>query len=333
MRRVFDSADVPVHEAVEAWRHVTASALVPTEFRVLEPSVFTARLEAISLGMAQVAVMSYASLTSRRTAALIRRSDPEQYQVALIRTGRQGIEQNRTRALARPGELMIYDSSRPFEAFCDSGPLKAKSVVLQFPKRLLPLPAARVARLFAASLPGTSGVGRLLSRFMITLADEELDCTERDALRIERTAVDLVSAVLAHHLDDDAPPGSRAHVLYLNITSFIDRNLHRPDLEPAVIASAHHISVRHLHRIFQQHHGTGVSAHIRTRRLDRCRRDLADPDLNHLTIASIATRWGFTRPADFSRAFRRETGLSPSGHRAAAAARSAAAAHTTGIHR
>ncbi|WP_253770955.1 helix-turn-helix domain-containing protein [Goodfellowiella coeruleoviolacea] len=55
----------------------------------------------------------------------------------------------------------------------------------------------------------------------------------------------------------------------------------------------------------------------RRRRLDRCQRDLADPSLHHLSIAAIAARWGFARPADFSRAFRRATGMSPGEYRRA----------------
>jgi AraC-like DNA-binding protein len=318
MRKVFDSADVPCRERVEAWRNVTASALVATEFDIAEPSAFTARLDAMSLGSAQVTGMSYTSLLSRRTPQLIRRSDPEHYQVALIRAGRQGIEQNRTRVQVCPGELVVYDSSRPFVAFCGSEASKGKTVVLQFPRCLLPLPAAQVARLCAIPLAATSGIARVLSQLLITLADVQLDCTGRDAMRLGHAAIDLTSAVLARRLDNDTPSvESRTDVLFVRIMSFIDQNLHRPDLEPAAIAAAHHISVRYLHRIFQQRHHAGVSAYIRSRRLARCRRDLTDPALNHLTIATIAARWGFTRPSDFSRAFRRETGVSPRDYRLA----------------
>jgi AraC-like DNA-binding protein len=86
-------------------------------------------------------------------------------------------------------------------------------------------------------------------------------------------------------------------------------------LRPATIARAHQISPRYLHRIFQQHHSVSVATHIRTRRLDRARRDLVDRRLDHLTIATIARRWGFSRPADFSRAFQRYTGAPPRDYR------------------
>lgn len=90
MRNVFDSADVPGHERVEAWRHAAGDALVPTEFHIAEPSAFTARIDAMSLGIAQITAMSYTSLSSLRTHGLIRRSDPELYQVGLVRCPRRG---------------------------------------------------------------------------------------------------------------------------------------------------------------------------------------------------------------------------------------------------
>ncbi|MEV6810390.1 helix-turn-helix transcriptional regulator [Streptomyces sp. NPDC051132] len=81
-----------------------------------------------------------------------------------------------------------------------------------------------------------------------------------------------------------------------------------------MIADAHHLSARTVQRLFQQQ-GTTVSAFIREQRLNRCRRDLADPSLAHHSIRSVAARWGFPRPAEFTRTFQADTGLSPSQYR------------------
>ncbi|GAA2385521.1 helix-turn-helix domain-containing protein [Streptomyces glaucosporus] len=319
METVFDTAALPVRDRVGAWVEVTALALVTTEFKVTHPSAFGARLRATTLGAVQVTRMSYGPLVSRRTPALIRRSDPEHYQVALVRSGRQGIEQARNRARLGPGDIVLYDSSRPFDAPVEAGRGMSESVLLQFPKRLLPLPESKAARLLAVPLPGTRGVGRVLTRFVDTLTDESAGCTAHDRARLGHTALDLVTAVLAHHLDDTAAVPSRSprHALFLRMTAFIDQNLHDPGLGPAAVATAHQISLRYVHRIFQEH-GTSVGAHIRQRRLDRCRRDLADPALRHLTVHAIAARWGFTRPADFSRVFRAATGMPPGRYRESA---------------
>ncbi|AJT69086.3 helix-turn-helix domain-containing protein [Streptomyces chattanoogensis] len=337
METIFDSAVLPVHDRLEAWMATTAMTLLPTRIRPLAPAAFTARLRSLSLGAVQLAEVSYPPLLSQRTPALIRRSDPEQYQVALVRGRHQGIEQARTRSLLVPGDLVFYDSSRPFDALVDGdrsaadaemdaeadadvdGVAGAESIVLQFPKRLLPLPESRVAELLAVRLSGAEGIVRLCTQFMTALAEEHTSCTPRDAARLGHTALDLVTAVLAHHLDDEttAPAQSQPQVLFLRITSFIDRHLDAPGLGPATVASAHRISLRYLHRIFQQH-GTSVRTYIRHQRLERCRRDLADPHLRHLTVHAIAARWGFSRPADFSRAFRTAVGMPPSDYRALA---------------
>ncbi|TGB13238.1 helix-turn-helix domain-containing protein [Streptomyces palmae] len=59
-------------------------------------------------------------------------------------------------------------------------------------------------------------------------------------------------------------------------------------------------------------------ASIRRRRLERCRADLASPDLRRQSIRSIAARWGFTGATAFSRAFRAAYDITPNDYRAGA---------------
>ena len=316
MLTVFDTATIAVPERLPAWRDIVASSLVPTTVDSPDPVTFTARLGAVPLGAAQVTSLAYTSLWARRSPREIRRSDPEYCQVGLIRSGRQGIAQNGVSAVIRPGDLVIYDSSRPLEAVSAGGASPAETIVLQFPRRLLPLPAHQMAGLCATALPGKEGIGSVLAAFLAALADSRTCCTDRDALRLESIAVDLTTAVVAHHLERENPPlRSPTRTLYLRIIAFVEANLHHPELSPDTIAAAHHISLRYLHRIFQQHHPVTVATHIRTRRLDRARQDLADRRLDHLTIGAIARHWGFPRPADFTRAFQRHTGAPPRDYR------------------
>jgi AraC-like DNA-binding protein len=316
MPTVFDSATIAVPERLGALREITAASLMPTAIDSPEPTAFAARLDTVLLGRVQVWSMTYSSVSSRRTTRDIRRSDPEYYQVALVRAGRQGIHQNGASATASCGDLVLYDSSRPYEAVSTNTTASTETAILHFPKKLLPLPAHHVAGLCATPLPGTTGIGRLLAGFLDSLIAGRADYTERDAMRLETISVDLTTAVLAHHLEQDDPPlRSPTHTLYLRMVAFIEDNLHDPELRPATIAAAHQISPRYLHLIFQRHHPVSVAAHIRTRRLDRAARDLADRRLDHLTIAAVARRWGFPRPAEFSRAFQRHAGMPPRDYR------------------
>ncbi|AKG43801.1 AraC family transcriptional regulator [Streptomyces xiamenensis] len=99
--------------------------------------------------------------------------------------------------------------------------------------------------------------------------------------------------------------------LFLVVQQYIRERLSDPDLSPSTIACAHHISLRHLHRLFRLH-GLTVAAWIRRQRLEGCRRDLTDLAKFAQPIQSIAVRWGFTDNAHFSRVFRAAYGYPPS---------------------
>ncbi len=161
-------------------------------------------------------------------------------------------------------------------------------------------------------------MGRLFGQYLVGLAEEYVHCTPQDVTRLGSTALDLLSTVLAHHSHQDSAASGESgpHVLFLRICAFIVEHLRDPALGPEAVASAHRISLRYLHRVFQQN-GTTPRAFIKQQRLDRCRKDLADPALDHLTIHTIAARWGYPQPDGFSRAFRTATGMSPSEYRAA----------------
>ncbi|MFD0788170.1 helix-turn-helix domain-containing protein, partial [Micromonospora azadirachtae] len=138
-----------------------------------------------------------------------------------------------------------------------------------------------------------------------------------DAPYLADVTLSLVSALLARHLDaeNDLPADVRQQALLAQVRDFVDRHLDDPDLSPQVVADAHHISLRTLHRLFEAEEET-VAGAIRRRRLERCRRDLADPLLRHRPVHLIGRRWGLTDPAHFSRTFRAAYGVGPQAYRA-----------------
>jgi AraC-like DNA-binding protein len=118
---------------------------------------------------------------------------------------------------------------------------------------------------------------------------EAASCRPENAVRLGAVTVDLITAFLAHHAaaEDAVSPESRQQALMVGIRSFVERNLGDAQLSPAAVAAAHHISVRYPHRLFQQQ-GATVSSWIRHRRLERCRRDLAEPALSLRPIHAVA---------------------------------------------
>ncbi|WP_244177816.1 helix-turn-helix domain-containing protein [Streptomyces atriruber] len=317
MFTVLDTVCLAPGEKTTGWAEITAQALVTTRFRFPDPERFEARMGAMELGPVQLSAISYAQLVSSRTSRLIRQSDPELYQIGVITSGRQGIEQARHSTLVTPGEIVLYDSSRPFVASAE-GPGSCSSLLLQFPRSLMPLPDGLVAPLCGTSLGVAEGVGQVLRQSLESLAQAGDDLTAGDRQRLGTIVLDLAAAAVAGRVDRTSalPPESRSEALYQQITGFIGRHLRDPGLKPSAVAAAHSISVRVLHRVFQTR-GTTVNGYIRQERIARCRRDLADPLLHATPVSSIGARWGYPRPSDFTRAFRTATGMAPTEYRSA----------------
>ncbi|MFH9738103.1 helix-turn-helix domain-containing protein [Streptomyces roseolus] len=317
MEIVLDVSRLPREERTAAWMETADLALVTTRFRFPEPERFEARISAMGLGPVQLSKMSYAPLQSYRSSKLIRQSDPELYQIALITSGEQGIEQGGNRTLLEPGQFVLYDSSRPFEAMAGVDGNGSSSLLLQFPRKLMPLPEKRVAPLCGRALSLSGGMSRIFGRTLTAIAESGTELTGTEQTRLGSTVVDFAAAAIAGHIDQTSvlPRDSHAALLYRQALGFINENLQDPDLGPGSIAAAHSVSTRTLHRVFRTHEVT-VSDTIRRERMVRCRRDLADPTLDSLPVSVIGARWGYPRASDFARAFRAATGTTPTAYRA-----------------
>jgi AraC-like DNA-binding protein len=173
----------------------------------------------------------------------------------------------------------------------------------------LPLPARDAAAVTGTRIAGDRGTGALVSALARQLP-RHLD--EIGGRRLGGALLDLLAAAIEAQLDHRSriAPESRQRALLMRIHAFVEARLGDPDLTPASVAAAHHISVRYLHKLFRAEEAT-VADHIRRRRLERCSRDLRDPVLRERPVAAIALRWGFVSAAHFNRAFRDAYGLPP----------------------
>lgn len=317
---IINTDHFPEDERFERWHEMVARALMPVEIINTGRQAYRSELRIIALGQVQVQAVRSTPCLSVRTAKLVRKSDPEIVHVVIVSRGHAAVEQNRIHASMRPSDLVFYDSSRPSSVEARIGAHgTARGLTATIPRALIPLPPAVLQRWSATTFSAQAGAARLLAKFLSGVANEKNKYGPSDAARLGSIATDLFATSLAGLLNtiDTLPADTRQQALLIEIQNFICQHLRNPDLTPATVATAHHISVRTLHRLFQTEHCT-VASWIRQQRLKRCRDDFANPRLRHHSILAIASRWGFTDPAHFSRLFYRTYGLPPREYRALA---------------
>ncbi|MFJ5546185.1 helix-turn-helix domain-containing protein [Streptomyces sp. NPDC093225] len=307
-------------DAVEARAHrfdwfceTVSNDVMPVMLSTRRAADFQADVTYLDLGVVGLSVVTSSPVISRRTAAHVRRGDPEHVQLALITQGAVRISQRDNESVVAGG-LVLTDTSRPSGGACTAE--RTETVIMQIPRQALPLNSNRVDRLLGQGLAADAGTGAILADFLKTLVARGPGCRPEELRAMGTVALDVATAFLAQQLGDpgEAPAEARAQETLQRIHRFIENNLGDPDLTPRAIAERHSMSLRRLHTLFGDQPLT-LAAHIRRTRLARAHSELAREDLSGQPVQMIANRWGFSSAAAFSRAFRDAYGITPTEHR------------------
>jgi len=196
-----------------------------------------------------------------------------------------------------PGVVTVTDESEPWTLTTET-PTEL-TVLKTLPSDLGP------GLVLRAGVSEGSGFGRALEPFVRRIAEGLLDGSIREGDPGLGECLLGAMRAMTHR------GGSQ---LLARIKSHIDANLADPGLTPRAVAERHYISVRQLHKLFEDEQLT-VGRWIRHRRLDRCRAELADPALAGEPVRAIAARWGMANASHFAHAFRLAYGCSPQEYR------------------
>ncbi|MBP2378057.1 AraC-like DNA-binding protein [Microbacterium phyllosphaerae] len=308
-----ESVSTLIARNISEFRAAVSESFVPLQVSTNGPDHFRGVIRGASVDEVHVNEVRATSHVVERTPELIARSDRSYFKLSLMLAGTGMLIQDDREAVLQAGDLAVYDTDRPYSLVFDDD---FRTMVVMFPKHLISLPADVVGQLTAVRISGQGGLGGMVVPYLTQLAGNLDQLAGTTGARLAHSALDLVTTVFTRELGLDEVSADPHRALVQRIRSYIDRNLASTDLGPASIASAHFISTRHLHGLFQEQ-GVTVSTWIRMRRLEQCRRDLLDPMLADRPVAAIAARWGFVDAAYFSRAFKTAFGISPSEYRAA----------------
>jgi AraC-like DNA-binding protein len=183
--------------------------------------------------------------------------------------------------------------------------------VVMFPRDALRIDSRDLTTVAARRIKGDHGVGALVSPFLFNLRRNAADGTLPTTPMLENAVLDLLCAAL----DDAAPHDAPGSTLLIEAKSLVESQLSDPTLSTASLAAHLHISTRYLQKLFALD-GRTVAGWIRSRRLERCHRDLRDPRFAADSIGTVCARHGLIDSSNFSKLFKETYGMSPREYRA-----------------
>ncbi|MFE9251311.1 AraC family transcriptional regulator [Streptomyces sp. NPDC007088] len=226
-------------------------------------------------------------------------------------TGAVWVVQDGRHGTVRAPQLICLDSTRPYKA---SMPENFRLVDVTVAHRLVGLTADEAASFTARPWTGAEGLAALLSSLLEGLGRHGRE-VETAVDLLGGSVVGLTAALFSERMREFAEdPRIARQALMLQVQSYVRARLAEPGLNAETVARSHHVSLRYLQKVFQEH-GISPARWIRDERLARCRTELADPHLDHLPVALIGERAGLYGASHFSRLFRDRYGITPREYR------------------
>jgi AraC-like DNA-binding protein len=308
MKTVLTTADIAERKRFQFWQDAVCDTFVELDCQARAEASFFGEITTAGCDGLNFSTVRSDGQIVKRTSTRIRRAREEVMLISLQMRGVGIVAQDGREARLLPGDFACYDSTRPYTLSFDAS---FEQLVLHMPRAAMMRRIGRTELWTARRVEGASPVGSLVLPFVQRTASIVSDIAPATASRLSETCLSLVTAALGERLGEIGQGASSARTaLIFRAKAIIESHLHDHALNTEKVAELIGISPRYLQDLFHAE-GTTVSDFIWKRRLERSRRDLADPLRAPDSIAQIALACGFTDFGHFSRRYKDAFGASP----------------------
>jgi AraC-like DNA-binding protein len=264
------------------------------------------RYHSVTYQFPRAAVASAESVaqTLSRGPAEIARGGGNQILIWLQVSGESDVNYAGREGKLRPGDVVVLDYER--DIFVRAPDFASIFVMIE--RNMVP-PVFLAPSMHGTIFAADSGPGRILYRGVESLFQILDTLTLAEATAALDALVTLTAGMLEGDLARRAVNASSGDPLLDKALAFIDTNLARSDLAPAVLEKNLALSRSGLYRLFEPL--GGVRNAILQRRLERAVRVLLTSTAAKPPLRSIARDHGFSSEQQYSRAFRARFGITP----------------------
>ena len=289
----------------DAWRDITRPFFDTSHIGADTQMPLEGSLRSRALGALLIGPTTFNRQQYSRDRRIIVQGGLDQYFIQLFVAGITKGDCDGVQFAAGPGDICVFDLSRPFTSQVEPG--STMSVIL--PRQRVDL-ASRGSSLHGLVLRGGSPVTKLLADFIMSLSRLAGNLALAQLPEIEEAAAALLASCLAQGNPSASSDPALSPVVRHSLLNFIDAKLADPELGPGLLMQRFRVSRAHLYRMFAA--DGGVARVIREHRLDAAYRALIAPNAAEHSITQIAFAFGFSSSGQFQRAFSSRFNLSPS---------------------
>jgi AraC-like DNA-binding protein len=291
-------------EQFDGWRSSFGAMLELTDIEQTTGE-FTGRQTLWDLGSLVLAEITTDSLAFSSLPGHIRRDPVDHWTMTLVKSGRIQTETARHTFGSGPGEVHVHSLGRVFDGVV---PETSEMLMLFVPRDFSVETAVTLGQSEFSTL--STGMGRLFSDYLIDVSNRLPSLKPADLPGLAAATRAMILACVSPSRDHlEAAEGPIATVLLERARQLVRSRLLDPKLDSELVRRELGISRTRLYNLFEPF--GGVMHYIQHRRLLSAYAALTDPNERRL-IFQIAEERGFSDGAEFSRAFKRAFGDSPS---------------------
>lgn len=159
----------------------------------------------------------------------------------VLLSGAYMLEQGGREVVLRPGDMTLYDATRPHCIFC---PQSFSKLIVSIPRPILKDRGAGVEDRLARLIPGNEGIGSVIVSFLRSAAAHAAEMRGSEFLSLSDHCLDLTGLALASASADKVPKSRHRAMLLERVKEFVERNLGDPNMSAASVARGVGISSR-----------------------------------------------------------------------------------------
>ena len=308
MAVVVDTSSAVPDRRLAVWQDIVCDTFVGLDCRSDMHDAFWGSVSQSTVGPVSCTRVDSCAQRVFRTPSRIARAGKDYVLVALGNSGVNGVFQDGREAVVSAGQFVIYDTTRPYELRFDDS---FSQTIFQVPRKLLQQRIGSFDALTATTFSSDHPLEGLAYDFLVSLSKMVDHIDPATATRLLDQGLDLVAMAFADRMHERSPDQSfhRSALLY-RLKNYILAHLRDPELSMPRAAAAIGISPRYASDLMAAER-ISFRSYVQVQRLERCKRDLADPAHLARHVGDIAFAWGFNDLAHFSRVFKQRFGASP----------------------